>query len=78
MGGIARTEESWKTLSANHVHKEIFLGRAVVGEFKTNTSPGEGKKFVIDMTKIDEQAEKLKLKITGAQVQEEFQKRMAQ
>ena len=49
-----------------------------MGEFKDGASPGDGKKFVIDITKIDEQAKKLKINITGAKVQEEFQKRLAQ
>ena len=30
LGNIERTDESDKTLSANHGRKEVFLGRAVV------------------------------------------------
>jgi hypothetical protein len=49
-----------------------------VGEFKDGARPGDRKKFVIDITKTDEQAKKLKINITGAKVQEKFQKRLAQ
>ena len=76
LGGIERTDESWKTLSANHGQKEVFLGRALVGEFKESATPGEGKTFTIDLNKIDEQSKKLSLKMTGTEVHAEFWKRM--
>jgi hypothetical protein len=78
LGGIERTDESWKTLSANHRQKEVFLGRALVGEFKESATPGEGKTFTIDLNKIDEQSKKLSLKMTGTEVHAEFWKRMKQ
>jgi hypothetical protein len=75
---MERTDTSWKTLYGDHKNKTVYLGRDIVGEMEKDDSQPDKTWFKIHVDRIDAQAKKMGIEISGEAVKEEFNKKMAQ